>query len=63
MPNKDLASRLSFIVFREEQVTETNQNADTGVKNGFFINQGAFTGNFTTPDGDVYDIRKLEPAT
>ena len=28
--------------------------------NGFFINQGTFTGRFTTPDGDVYDIRKLE---
>lgn len=30
-------------------------------RNGFFINAGTNTGNFTTPDGDVYDIRKLEP--
>lgn len=29
--------------------------------NGFFINNGTFTGNLTTPDGDKYDIRKLEP--
>lgn len=28
---------------------------------GFFINNGAFTGWFTTADGDIYDIRKLEP--
>ena len=28
---------------------------------GFFINNGTFSGHFTTPDGDVYDIRKLEP--
>ena len=29
--------------------------------NGFFINNGTLTGWFTTPDGDVYDIRKMEP--
>jgi hypothetical protein len=29
--------------------------------NGFFINAGTNNGSFTTPDGDVYDIRKLEP--
>jgi len=29
--------------------------------NGFFINNGTFSGHFTTPDGDSYDIRKLEP--
>lgn len=29
--------------------------------NGFFINNGTFSGNLTTPDGDKYDIRKLEP--
>jgi hypothetical protein len=29
--------------------------------NGFFVNNGTFNGHFTTPDGDVYDIRKLEP--
>ena len=28
---------------------------------GFFINTGTHSGWFTTPDGDVYDIRKLEP--
>ena len=28
---------------------------------GFFINAGTHTGWMTTPDGDVYDIRKLEP--
>ena len=28
--------------------------------NGFFVNQGTFNGHFTTPDGDIYDIRKLE---
>jgi hypothetical protein len=28
---------------------------------GFFINAGTHTGWFTTPDGDAYDIRKLEP--
>ena len=41
------------------------QNASTGAEaqnnNGFFINQGTFAGWFTTPDGDIYDIRKLEP--
>jgi hypothetical protein len=35
--------------------------ADDEIKNGFFINNGTFSGNFTTPDGDQYDIRKLEP--
>jgi hypothetical protein len=28
---------------------------------GFFINAGTHSGWFTTPDGDIYDIRKLEP--
>ena len=28
---------------------------------GFFVNTGTHTGWFTTPDGDIYDIRKLEP--
>jgi hypothetical protein len=31
------------------------------IRNGFFVNNGTFSGNFTTPDGDQYDIRKLEP--
>jgi hypothetical protein len=35
--------------------------ADAQPDNGFFINNGTFSGHFTTPDGDVYDIRKLEP--
>jgi hypothetical protein len=29
--------------------------------NGFFINNGTLSGWFTTPDGDIYDIRKMEP--
>ena len=37
----------------EQQTTEADAN-------GFFINNGAFTGNFTTPEGDKYNIRKLE---
>ncbi len=28
---------------------------------GFFVNAGTHSGWFTTPDGDIYDIRKLEP--
>lgn len=28
---------------------------------GFFVNTGTHAGWFTTPDGDIYDIRKLEP--
>lgn len=35
--------------------------ADAQTDNGFFINNGTFAGHFTTPDGDIYDIRKLEP--
>ena len=43
-------------------MTEPNkQPADGEQRNGFFVNNGTFSGNFTTPDGDVYDIRKLEP--
>lgn len=29
--------------------------------NGFFINNGTFSGHLTTPEGHKYDIRKLEP--
>jgi hypothetical protein len=36
-------------------------NTDSEIRNGFFVNNGTFSGNFTTPDGDVYDIRKMEP--
>ena len=42
----------------------TDQNTtptDGEIRNGFFINNGTFSGWFTTPDGDAYDIRKLEP--
>jgi hypothetical protein len=43
-------------------MTDQNpQPADGEQRNGFFVNNGTFSGNFTTPDGDVYDIRKLEP--
>ena len=43
-------------------MTEPNkQPVDGEQRNGFFVNNGTFSGNFTTPDGDVYDIRKLEP--
>lgn len=43
--------------------TETTPQAgqDDQSKSGFFINAGTHSGWFTTPDGDVYDIRKLEP--
>ncbi len=42
----------------------TDQNtkpAEGEIRNGFFINNGTFSGWFTTPEGDAYDIRKLEP--
>jgi hypothetical protein len=43
-------------------MSEPNQKPTEGeIRNGFFVNNGTFSGNFTTPDGDVYDIRKLEP--
>lgn len=35
------------------------QTADN--TSGFFINAGTHSGWFTTPDGDIYDIRKMEP--
>lgn len=38
-----------------------SQPSAAQASNGFFINNGTFAGHFTTPDGDVYDIRKLEP--
>ncbi len=45
--------------------TKTDATPDTGsslqANNGFFINNGTLTGWFTTPDGDIYDIRKMEP--
>ena len=39
----------------------TKQTVDGEQRIGFFVNNGTFSGNFTTPDGDAYDIRKLEP--
>lgn len=41
------------------QTTEATMGNDAN--NGFFINNGTLSGWFTTPDGDAYDIRKLEP--
>jgi hypothetical protein len=38
--------------------TDKGEHAKTA---GFFINAGTHSGWFTTPDGDVYDIRKFEP--
>ena len=40
---------------------QTAPKTDDEIRNGFFINNGTFSGNFTTPEGDQYDIRKLEP--
>ena len=38
------------------------ESIDTAEANtGFFINAGTHSGWFTSPDGDIYDIRKLEP--
>ena len=42
-------------------VDQTNSSADGEQRNGFFVNNGTFSGNFTTPDGDAYGIRKFEP--
>jgi hypothetical protein len=39
----------------------TGTAADGTPASGFFINAGTHSGWFTTPDGDIYDIRKLEP--
>ena len=40
--------------------TKPADNANAA-KGNFFINNGLFSGHFTTPEGDAYDIRKLEP--
>lgn len=40
---------------------QNTKPADGEIRNGFFINNGTFSGWFTTPEGDAYDIRKLEP--
>ena len=39
----------------------TTPEAGEQANNGFFINAGTHSGWFTTPDGDIYDIRRLEP--
>ncbi len=39
----------------------TASPAETTDQSGFFINAGTHAGWFTTPDSDIYDIRKLEP--
>ena len=42
--------------------TIPTRDGDTAEANtGFFINAGMHSGWLTTPDGDIYDIRKLEP--
>jgi hypothetical protein len=48
---------------KEKPMTTAMHTADTApeANNGFFINAGTHSGWFTTPDNDVYDIRKLEP--
>lgn len=43
------------------QPTTTTADNSEPTKSGFFINNGTLSGWFTTPDGDAYDIRKLEP--
>lgn len=40
---------------------QTPKQPDAESRNGFFVNNGTFSGWFTTADGDAYDIRKLEP--
>jgi len=35
--------------------------SDDQPNHGFFINQGTLSGRFTTPGGEEYTIRKLEP--
>ena len=40
---------------------QTQKQPDAENRNGFFVNNGTFSGWFTTADGDAYDIRKLEP--
>ena len=43
------------------QQSEANTALSAEPGSGFFVNAGTHTGWFTTPDGDIYDIRKLEP--
>ncbi|RTL63054.1 MAG: hypothetical protein EKK41_24205 [Hyphomicrobiales bacterium] len=45
----------------QSTATTTDTTIDNQNTAGFFINAGTHAGWFTTPDGDAYDIRKLEP--
>ncbi len=42
-------------------MTDNTPDSPKQQNNGFFINQGTFNGHFTTPGGEHYTIRKLEP--
>src|SRR3974377_1917208 len=42
-------------------MTENTPPSTDHPANGFFINQGTISGRFTTPGGEEYVIRKLEP--
>ena len=42
-------------------MTNDSQAPTADATSGFFINAGTHAGWFTTPEGDIYDIRKLEP--
>lgn len=46
---------------QDMQDTSAKTEAKSESPNGFFINAGIHAGWFTTPDGDIYDVRKLEP--
>jgi len=60
-----LASDLFFDPIFEGEFSMTTETPSTPTteapQSGFFINSGTHSGWFTTPDGDIYDIRKLEP--
>lgn len=43
------------------QATEALAPETAAAASGFFVNTGTHAGWFTTPEGDIYDIRKLEP--
>ena len=42
-------------------MSENTPPSNEPPNNGFFINQGTLSGRFTTPGGEQYTIRKLEP--
>lgn len=41
--------------------TSPERRTDAAASFGFFVNAGTHAGWFTTPDGHIYDIRKLQP--